>query len=141
MLTKNIVAPYTLADIESATCKFFNITRQELYRRSPKRHVSRRRWVVVHLARLMTNLSQPDLARRMMFRDHTTVLHAQRRAIELVRDDTEFAHTVLGVAQVLFHLETEREKFRAIFAPPPPPMPAAPALPSHAAFALIGGAL
>ena len=132
-MTTILNAPYGFADVEAATLKFFGITREQLYTRHRNRVAARRRFALVHLARLMTSLSLPDIAARMRYRDHTSVLHAQHEAMELVRDNFEFAQDVLGIAQILFRSARHKDELRDLVLrksePPPPTLPAAAVFP------------
>jgi chromosomal replication initiator protein len=48
----------------------------------------------MYLSRELTSRSLPDIGRRFGGRDHTTVLHACRRIVELCRADPVFQQEV-----------------------------------------------
>ena len=59
--------------------------------------VARVRFAVMLVARDL-NYSLPDIGRRLGGRDHTTVLHGVRRAVELLEgEDVTFAHLVASL--------------------------------------------
>ena len=61
------------------------------------RDVARVRFAVMLVARDL-NYSLPDIGRRLGGRDHTTVLHGVRRAVELLEgEDVTFAHLVASL--------------------------------------------
>ena len=80
----------SLKDIEAAVCSRFGLTPEIL--RSPRRNraVARPRQIVMFLAREMTELSLPRIGAHFN-RDHTTVLHGQRRIRALMADKPKLA--------------------------------------------------
>lgn len=123
-MTNEIKSKFTFRDIEAAACAFFQCRRAELFNCRPSKKESRRRFIVVHLARLLTPLSLPQIAERCGYGDHTVALNAQCRALSLIASDAAFALEVLGVTQMLFRLPSTRELVRAHgigFVPTPTP--------------------
>ncbi len=92
----------TLADIETAVCARFGLTRLELMGMRRARAVARPRQIAMFLAREMTGLSLPRLGTHFA-RDHTTILHAVRRITRLMEQDTAFAREVEGCRELLSH--------------------------------------
>jgi chromosomal replication initiator protein len=80
----------SLKDIEAAVCARFGLTPEIL--RGPRRvrAIARPRQIVMFLAREMTPLSLPQIGQHFC-RDHTTVLHAQRRIGELMPQKPKLA--------------------------------------------------
>jgi chromosomal replication initiator protein len=97
-------SPPSIAAIQAATCHHFGLSSHELvsFSRSPR--VLWPRQVAIYLARELTNESLPAIGRQFGGRDHTTVLHAWRRAGERLTREQEARelvaalHAVLGVA-------------------------------------------
>lgn len=52
------------------------------------------RQVIMYLARELTPLSMPHIARRLGDRDHTTVLHGYRKIARLISRDADLAETI-----------------------------------------------
>jgi chromosomal replication initiator protein len=94
----------SIAAIQAATCQHFGLSPQELvsFSRSPR--VLWPRQVAIYLARELTNESLPAIGRHFGGRDHTTVLHAWRRAGERLTREQDARqliatlHAHLGVA-------------------------------------------
>lgn len=65
---------------------------------SSRRNVrlARARFAVVFLAKELTARSYPEIGRVLGGRDHTTIMHAYRRACDLMRTDGSFAALVHG---------------------------------------------
>lgn len=108
---------FSIIDIETAVANYYGITRDELFRRP--RHGRKdsnvnahRRFVLIHLARELTNLSYPQIAHHLNFKDHTSVMHGARRAAQLMLDDSEFRGAVGAVTELLHHVETYAERMK-----------------------------
>ncbi|MGH2915742.1 MAG: helix-turn-helix domain-containing protein, partial [Solirubrobacteraceae bacterium] len=82
-------APVAIADIKSHTCRHFGLSDEELTSPSRASRVAWPRQVAMYLARELTDASLPSIGREFGGRDHTTVLHACRRAAtRLASDET-----------------------------------------------------
>lgn len=77
----------TLAEIQTQACKHFGLTAQELLSSSRAAQIAWPRQVAMYLARELTDESLPAIGRHFGGRDHTTVLHACRRATQRLLDD------------------------------------------------------
>jgi chromosomal replication initiator protein len=79
--------PRSLRDIQLATCRAFSLSLDELLSHDRSARVAWPRQMAMHLARQLTDLTLPAIGRDFGGRDHTTVLHADRRARQrLARD-------------------------------------------------------
>lgn len=76
-----------------AVCEYFGVTKRELLLHRRQECVVRRRFIAVYLARETTSKSLPQIGRVFGF-DHTSVMHACKRAEELIRDNEFFACAV-----------------------------------------------
>ena len=77
----------TIADIQQATCMHFGITAEELLSSARSARVAWPRQLAMYLSRELTGASLPAIGREFGGRDHTTVLHACRRATERLDSD------------------------------------------------------
>ncbi|MCC6492003.1 MAG: hypothetical protein IT424_03170, partial [Pirellulales bacterium] len=79
----------TLKQIIALTARYFGVTQAALAGPSRRSSLVQARNIVVHLARRLTDLSYADIGRGLGGRDHTTVMHADRRVADLLdRDPT-----------------------------------------------------
>lgn len=80
-----------IAAIKDATSRHFGVSRYDIA--SPKRHarVAHPRQVAMHICRIMTPASLPEIGRHFG-RDHTTVIHAL--AAVHSRMDAELSHDI-----------------------------------------------
>jgi chromosomal replication initiator protein len=97
---RTVAAP-SLEAIQDAVCETFHITRDELLSSSRAARLVWPRQVAMYLARENTDLTFPDIARRFGGRNHTTVMHAVKRAADRLTTDPEAFETVRELTERL----------------------------------------
>ncbi len=88
-------AQRTVVEIQTATCKLFGISSEELLSSSRTARLTWPRQLAMYLARELTGQSLPAIGRQFGGRDHTTVMHACRRTSERIGSD-EVSREALG---------------------------------------------
>lgn len=73
--------------IKNAVAAEFNITVADLIGRSQKPKFAIPRFIAVGFFAELTRMSLPAIGRQLGGRDHTTIMHARRRAAELFADE------------------------------------------------------
>jgi len=81
--TDNVVAP---VDIITATAEYFKLTVDDLYGSSRSQAVATARQIAMYLCRELTNLSLPKIGQLFGNRDHTTVMYANKKISELMKE-------------------------------------------------------
>ena len=79
--------PPSIGEIADAACERFGISREEIVSASRAARISWPRQVAMYLARELTEESLPAIGREFGGRDHTTVLHACKRAAARIAED------------------------------------------------------
>jgi chromosomal replication initiator protein len=79
----NVVAP---VDIITATAEYFKLTVDDLYGSSRSQAVATARQIAMYLCRELTNLSLPKIGQLFGNRDHTTVMYANKKISELMKE-------------------------------------------------------
>jgi len=79
----NIVAP---SDIISITATFYQLGVEDLYGSSRSQTTALARQVAMYLCREMTSLSLPKIGQLFGNRDHTTVMYANKKISELMKE-------------------------------------------------------
>lgn len=79
----NIVAP---SDIISITANFYQLGVEDLYGSSRSQSTALARQVAMYLCREMTSLSLPKIGQLFGNRDHTTVMYANKKISELMKE-------------------------------------------------------
>jgi chromosomal replication initiator protein len=77
----------TLKQIIAIAARYFNVTQAALTGPSRRTSLVHARNIIVHLARRLTSLSYAEIGRALGGRDHTTIMHADRRLVAQLVDD------------------------------------------------------
>ena len=76
-----------LKQIIAVTARFYSLTQAALIGPSRRTSLVEARNIAVYLARRLTSLSYADIGRGLGHRDHTTIMHAERRLTERLAHD------------------------------------------------------
>jgi chromosomal replication initiator protein len=79
----NVIAP---VDIINHTAEYFKLAVDDLYGSSRSQAVATARQIAMYLCREMTNLSLPKIGQLFGNRDHTTVMYANKKITELMKE-------------------------------------------------------
>jgi chromosomal replication initiator protein len=79
----NVIAP---VDIINHTAAHFRLTVDDLYGSSRSQAVATARQIAMYLCRELTNLSLPKIGQLFGNRDHTTVMYANKKISELMKE-------------------------------------------------------
>jgi chromosomal replication initiator protein len=79
----NVIAP---VDIINHTADYFKLTVDDLYGSSRSQAVATARQIAMYLCREMTDLSLPKIGQLFGNRDHTTVMYANKKITELMKE-------------------------------------------------------
>jgi chromosomal replication initiator protein len=85
---------HTIGEIQAAACSHFGLSADELVSSARSSRIAWPRQVAMYIARELTGASLPAIGREFGGRDHTTVLHACRRATERMSSDSDSRATV-----------------------------------------------
>lgn len=91
----------TIAQVQRAVAKFYDIGLNELFSIRRTAQVVRRRQIAMYLCRVVTQRSMPEIARRFGGMDHTTILHAVNKISGLVATDAALASEIGSIKAVL----------------------------------------
>lgn len=90
-----------LKQIIAATARYFAVPQAALLGPSRRTSLVKARNVAVHLARQLTTLSYADIGRGLGNRDHTTIMHAERRIQEQTAADPAIQRAVEDLNRML----------------------------------------
>ncbi|WP_375401174.1 chromosomal replication initiator protein DnaA [uncultured Amnibacterium sp.] len=79
----NIIAP---TDIIDATAEYFKLSTDDLYGSSRSQQIASARQIAMYLCRELTSLSLPKIGQLFGGRDHTTVMYANKKISELMKE-------------------------------------------------------
>ena len=77
----------SMGNIKKTVAKYYNVRTTEMDSKRRTRSVARPRQVAMALAKELTSHSLPEIGTEFGGRDHTTVLHACRKIVELRESD------------------------------------------------------
>lgn len=86
LITDEGAQEITSAQIIAATADYFNLTVDELNSKSRTRTLVTARQIAMYLLRELTDMSLPRIGAELGGRDHTTVIHAERKIRELMAE-------------------------------------------------------
>ncbi|HLH13931.1 MAG TPA: chromosomal replication initiator protein DnaA [Solirubrobacteraceae bacterium] len=92
---------HTVADVQAAICRHFALSAEELLSPTRSARVAWPRQLAMFLARELTGQSLPEIGRQFGGRDHTTVMHACRRATARIAEDESLREAVDNVRRAL----------------------------------------
>jgi chromosomal replication initiator protein len=90
-----------IEDIQRVICQHYNISKSDLLSARRTKAIVRPRQVAMHLCKVLTLRSLPEIGRRFGNRDHTTVLHAVRKVDALIQEDKQIAEDVETLKRIL----------------------------------------
>ncbi len=93
--------PVAVSEIQDATCEQLGVTREQLLSPSRIGAVVEARQLAMYLARDLTDLSLPQIARAFERRDHTTVMHALKRVESRLLNEPPLTATLEGLRSTL----------------------------------------
>jgi len=98
----------TLEEIQAATCERLSISPEALTSSDRSARVAWARQVAMYLARELTDATLPAIGRAFGGRNHTTVLHACRRASERIAHDADAHELVRSLTATLQQPNADR---------------------------------
>ena len=98
----------TVETIQSSTCKYFKISKNEMLSSRRSRYLVRPRQVAIYLTKILTSKSLPEIGREFANRDHTTVIHSVKTIEKLKERDTDNSLSIDNIKnQVLYKQHNE----------------------------------
>jgi len=91
----------TLDSIQKTVAEYYKLRVSDLLSKKRTRSIARPRQVAMALAKELTNHSLPEIGDAFGGRDHTTVLHACRKVVELKETDTRIAEDYRNLLRTL----------------------------------------
>ena len=91
----------TIENIQKVVSDYYKIRTGELLSRKRTRSIARPRQIAITLAKELTNHSLPEIGDAFGGRDHTTVLHANRKIKELINSDPRVSEDFNNLFRIL----------------------------------------
>jgi chromosomal replication initiator protein len=91
----------SIDNIQKTVADYYKIKVSEMYSKKRVRSLARPRQIAMALAKELTPMSLPEIGEAFGGRDHTTVLHACRKVVELIESDQTIARDHAALIQTL----------------------------------------
>ncbi|ORU90621.1 MAG: chromosomal replication initiation protein DnaA [Cycloclasticus sp. symbiont of Poecilosclerida sp. M] len=93
----------SIDNIQKTVASYYKIRISDLLSAKRTRSLARPRQIAMSLAKELTNFSLPEIGSHFGGRDHTTVLHAQRKIVELRESDSKIEEDYKNLLRTLSH--------------------------------------
>jgi len=84
----------TIQDIINRVCAVFSVSEEEIVGKSRRKNIAEARQVVAYLARKVLDMPLNSIGIHLGGRDHTTIMHAEKKVEELIKKDERFKRRV-----------------------------------------------
>lgn len=91
----------SIENIQKTVCEYYKVRSSELLSKKRNRSIARPRQVAMHLSKILTRHSLPEIGEAFGGRDHTTVLHAHRKIKELEQSDSRMEEDLKMLTRLL----------------------------------------
>lgn len=91
----------TVENIQKTVAEYYKIRLADLSAKSRSRSIARPRQVAMALAKELTSKSLPEIGQSFGGRDHTTVMHACRKVVELKESDSGIREDYANLMRIL----------------------------------------
>ena len=91
----------SIENIQKTVADFYSIRVFDLKSKRRNRQIARPRQIAMALAKELTSLSLPDIGDAFGGRDHTTVIHACKKVVELTRTDSKINEDYMSLQKIL----------------------------------------
>ncbi|MCX6809213.1 MAG: chromosomal replication initiator protein DnaA [Candidatus Berkelbacteria bacterium] len=92
------------AEIIASVCKFYSLTKEDIVSGVRKKELIVPRQITVYLIREQTKKSLPEIGKLMGGKDHTTIMHSQKRIAQLIKIDAEIKRAVEQIREMVFKI-------------------------------------
>jgi chromosomal replication initiator protein len=91
----------SIENIQKTVADYYKLKVADMFSKKRTRNLARPRQIAMALAKELTTLSLPEIGESFGGRDHTTVLHACRKVLELREQDHDISREYLVLLQTL----------------------------------------
>jgi len=91
----------SIDNIQKTVAEFYSIRVSDLKSKRRNRQIARPRQIAMSLANELTSLSLPDIGDAFGGRDHTTVIHACKKVVELTKTDPRISDEYNSLLKIL----------------------------------------
>tara|TARA_B100001027_G_scaffold165512_1_gene117584 strand:- start:1031 stop:1750 length:720 start_codon:yes stop_codon:yes gene_type:complete len=98
----------TIDLIQTAVCKFFKISKNEMLSSRRSRYLVRPRQTAIYLTKILTSKSLPEIGREFSNRDHTTIIHSVKTIEKLKENDVSIVENINKLKNQILYNNKEK---------------------------------
>jgi chromosomal replication initiator protein len=91
----------TIAEIQKKVADYFNVKISDMSSAKRARFIARPRQIAMYICKQLTTRSLSEIGRKFGGKDHTTVMHAVKKVVELAAGDNEFKKDVENLVNLV----------------------------------------
>ena len=99
----------TIDLIQTAVCKYFKISKNEMLSSRRSRYLVRPRQTAIYLTKILTSKSLPEIGREFSNRDHTTIIHSVKTIEKLKVKDLDMVDNINKLKNQILYNNAENE--------------------------------
>ncbi len=99
----------TIDLIQTAVCKFFKISKNEMLSSRRSRYLVRPRQTAIYLTKILTSKSLPEIGREFSNRDHTTIIHSVKTIEKIKEKDLEMVDNINKLKNQILYNNKDNE--------------------------------
>ena len=99
----------TIDLIQTAVCKFFKISKNEMLSSRRSRYLVRPRQTAIYLTKILTSKSLPEIGREFSNRDHTTIIHSVKTIEKIKEKEPEMLENINKLKNQILYNNKENE--------------------------------
>ena len=99
----------TIDSIQTAVCKFFKISKNEMLSSRRSRYLVRPRQTAIYLTKILTSKSLPEIGREFSNRDHTTIIHSVKTIEKIKEKDSEMVDNINKLKNQILYNNKDNE--------------------------------
>ena len=99
----------TIDLIQTAVCKFFKISKNEMLSSRRSRYLVRPRQTAIYLTKILTSKSLPEIGREYSNRDHTTIIHSVKTIEKIKEKDPEMVDNINKLKNQILYNNKDNE--------------------------------
>jgi len=93
----------TIDTIQTAVCKFFKISKNEMLSSRRSRYLVRPRQTAIYLTKILTTKSLPEIGREFSNRDHTTIIHSVKTIEKLKEKNIDMNENIIRLKNIILY--------------------------------------
>ena len=105
-MIKSINKKVDSAEIIAEVCRYFSVEAEDLVSKKRKKELVIPRQIAIYLMREKTAKSLPEIGKIMGGKDHTTILHSEKKITGLLKTDVDLKRVIDEIREMILSVES-----------------------------------